>query len=250
MDRFLKHPKGITWNDLQNNDWDVIELDITVNQDALLDWATDVMEKNQDSIWSFDRQDLVDERFMERFLEEREHLLVRTEKEIPQQWTLQWSYQREGVLPFALLGCRKQYPEIDEPDFFSRWNENLEKYYFGWYKKYYDLFGPECFTVTRLVKFPKNCGLNTHKDTGKADPYLIRMHTIPQIGDDIFLNFGEDLTDTSRHYKLKAGHVYLFNTGIPHAAINYSNTPWLMLHNNPLESSINKLLSITGMYIE
>jgi hypothetical protein len=249
MDRYLTHPKNLNWNDLQNNDWDVIELDITFNAPALLDWCNIVMENNKDSIWSFDRDDLVDHGFLEEFLKQREKLLVKTNTSIPEQWTLQWSYQREGVLPFMLLACKKQYPEVTSPNFLNEWNQNLDKYFFGWYKKYYEIFGPECFTVTRLVRFPKDCGLNTHRDTGDNQPFLIRMHAIPQISKEIFLNFGEDLTDKSRQYKLESGKIYLFNTGIPHAAINHSEIDWIMLHNNPTENAVNKLLK-TRMYIE
>lgn len=249
MERFITNPQDYTFDDLQNHDWDVIKLNITFNADALLDWCKTVMQDNQDSIWSFDRDDLVDEGFKEEFLRQREKLLVRTDTDIPQQWTLQWSYQREGVLPFALLACRKQFPEVYEPGFLERWNQNLDKYFFGWYKKYYELFGAECFTVARLVRFPKDGGLNTHMDTGKDHPFLIRMHAIPQIGEDIFLNFGEDLEDKTRQYKLQSGCVYLFNTGIPHAAINHSEKDWIMLHNNPSENAVNTLLK-TRMYIE
>jgi len=249
MNRFWKHPKNLNWKDLQNNNWDVIELDITFDPLDLLDWCNTVMENNQDSIWSFDKDYLVDENALDEFLRQRKEILVKSDTSIPEQWTLQWSYQREGVLPFRLLACKKQFPEINDPCFLEKWNQNLDKYFFGWYKKYYELFGPECFTVTRLVKFPKDCGLNTHKDTGGDPPFLIRMHAIPQIGDDIFLNFGEDLTDKTRHYKLKPGCVYLFNTGIPHAAINHSDLDWIMLHNNPSEIAVDNLLK-TSMYIK
>ena len=38
MSRFWKHPAGLTFDDLQNNDWDVIELALTVDADPLIQW--------------------------------------------------------------------------------------------------------------------------------------------------------------------------------------------------------------------
>lgn len=240
MSRFWKHPTGLTFDDLQNNDWDVIELALTVDADPLLHWYKDVEQKNQDSIWSLDRTDLVDEQVMDKFLAERTRILVG----LPQQWTLQWSYEREGVLPFMGLACRKQFPECYEEDFMSLWNTPLSKYFHGAWKKYYELLGKDCFQVARLVHFPKSCGLSTHVDVGKNQPFLIRMHTLIDIGPDHWFSFGEDLEDKSRWYRMKPGCTYLLNTGIPHAAVNWNENPWVMLHNNPTASAINTLLAM------
>ena len=241
MSRLWKHPKGLTWQDLQNNDWDVIELDITVDVEPLQQWYKEVTEKNTDCIWTMDRDDLVDEECKDKFLAQRTKILVG----IPQQWTLQWSYQREGVLPFKGIACRKQFPECYEKDFNNRWNQNLSKYYYGAWKNYYDYLGPDCFAISRLVRFPKGMGLSTHVDTGENQPYLIRMHTLIDIGPKHWLNWGDDLDDKSRWYKLETGKVYLLNTGMPHAAINWNEDPWVMLHNNPNEAAVNRLLGMS-----
>lgn len=241
MSRFWKHPRGLTWQDLQNNDWDVIELDITVDAEPLYKWYKEVEANNQDSIWSFDKLEYVDERFIDKVKAQRTKILVG----LPQQWTLQWSYERDGVLPFQYIADQKQFPEVYEPGFNENWNKNLSKYFYGAWKKYYEHLGEDCFRVSRLVHFPKSCGLSTHVDTGSNQEYLIRMHTLIDIGQNHWLNWGDDLDDKSRWYKMETGKTYLLNTGIPHAAINWDENPWVMLHNNPNQAAVNKLLSMS-----
>jgi hypothetical protein len=250
MARFIKDPTGLTFGDLQNNDWDLIELNITVDIAAAMEWVNEVQIKNQDCIWAWsDADPYVDEEKLEYFIKTREDQLIRTQTEQPEQWMLQWSYQRAGVLPFKGVASKKLYPEVCQPDFDSKWNQPLEKFMFGFWKRYYDLLGPDVFEVARLVRFPKGCGLRTHKDTGAGQPFLIRMHTVPSIGPDHFFNYDSDLTDITRQYKLEAGKTYLLNTGILHAAWNNDDQDWWMLHNNPTPEAITKLLN-TRMHIE
>lgn len=240
MSRFWRHPKNLKWTDLQNNDWDMIELDITVNATALQEWDKEVTTKNIDCIWSLDKIELVDDSLKDSFIAQRTNILCG----LPKQWTLQWSYQREGTLPFKGMACRKQFPEVYEPGFDKQWNQNLSKYFFGAWKKYYEYLGEDCFNVARLVHFPKASGLSTHVDITEPS-FLIRMHTLINIGSEYWLNFGKDLDDKSRWYKMETGKVYLLNTGIPHAAINWSENDWIMLHNNPNETSVNQLLGMS-----
>lgn len=241
MSRFWKKPTNLTWHDLQNNDWDLIELDITVDYKSLYNWYEEVTTKNIDSIWSLDKEELVDDRVKDKFLAQRTKILVG----LPEQWTLQWSYEREGALPFMGIACRNRFPECYESDFKNIWNKNLSKYYFGAWKTYYEYLGKDCFQVARLVRFPKASGLSLHTDTGKDQPFLIRMHTLIDIGPNHWFNFGDNLEDKSRQYKMETGKTYLLNTGVSHAAVNWNIEPWVMLHNNPNETSVNKLLSMS-----
>lgn len=248
MDRFIEDPAGLTFDDLQNNDWELIKLNITVDTKSAMEWVTSVQLNNRDCIWRWSEADpYVDESLLEEFKNIRANQLIRTEKEEPEQWALQWSYQREGVIPFKVLASKKLFPEVYESNFNEVWNQNQEKYVFGFWKRYYDALGSDVFRVTRLVRFPKGCGLGTHVDTGSNQKYLIRMHTVPEIGPDHFFNYGDDLT--ARTHKLESGCTYLLNTGIPHSAINHDDRDWWMLHNNPTSEAVTRLLN-TRMHIE
>jgi hypothetical protein len=239
MNRYIEDSSGLTYQDLQNDDWDVIKLKITVDTDSIMQWVKLVEEHNQDSIWNFTLVDLVDEIHKEKFIELQHNLLIHTATEQPEQWGLQWSFDRPGVIPFIVYACRKQFPEVYEEGFHQNCNKNLEKYMFGFYKRYYDLLGPDVFQITRLVKFPKGCGLNAHRDTNKGQ--LIRMHTIPQIGPDHYFDY---MSDPSRQYKLQSGCTYLLNTGMTHSAVNNDDLDWWMLHNNPKNEVITKLCNM------
>jgi hypothetical protein len=250
MDRFIKDPTGLTFADLQNNDWDLIELNITVDATSAMEWVNTVERDNQDSIWAWSSCDhLVAKDKLEKFQNDyRSRILQRTDTREPAQWMLQWYYQREGILPFIALACREQFPEILNDDFFEKWNTNLEKYFFGFWKKYYNALGPDVFEVARLVKFPSGCGLRPHNDTGPNQPFLIRMHTVPGIGENYSFYFGND-EGNERHYRLTAGKTYLLNTGIYHCAINHDDIDWWLLHNNPTPEAVTKLLNTT-LHIE
>ena len=69
MARFIKDPTGLTFGDLQNNDWDLIELNITVDIAAAMEWVNEVQIKNQDCVWAWsDVDQYVDEERLEYFI--------------------------------------------------------------------------------------------------------------------------------------------------------------------------------------
>jgi hypothetical protein len=248
MEKFITDPSGLTFDDLQNNNWELIKLNITVDTTSAMEWVNEVQTKNRDCIWRWSEADqFVDESLYEDFKNIRSKQLIRTELNEPEQWALQWSFQRDGVIPFKVLASRKLFPEVYEPNFDQIWNQNQEKYFFGFWKRYYQALGPDVFRVSRLVRFPTGCGLGTHVDTGKNQPFLIRMHTVPEIGPDHFFNYGTDLSDGI--HKMEPGCTYLLNTGIPHSAVNYDLRDWWMLHNNPTDNEVTRLLN-TRMHIE
>ena len=81
MARLIKDPSGLTFDDLQNNDWDVIELNITVDTTAAMEWVTAV-QQHRDCIWAWsDADPYVDDEKLEYFRNVRNTQLIRTEPE-------------------------------------------------------------------------------------------------------------------------------------------------------------------------
>lgn len=249
LPKFIEDPTGLKFEDLQNNDWQLIKLNITVNTEYAMEWVNSVKDTFQDCAFTWDQAHLINEDAYEHYQSQVKKLLVRTEHDQPEQWALQWSYQRDGVLPFVSnkIANPNLFPETLSESFFHDWNQILEKYYHGFWKEYHQTLGEDVFKVTRLVRFPKECGLNTHKDTGADQPFLIRMHTVPSIGPNHFFNYGEDLGEDCYH--MEPGCTYLLNTGIVHSAINHDETDWWMLHNNPTDDAVTRLMN-TRMHIE
>lgn len=244
MKRFLKGDdlKGLTHKDLLNYDWDVIELPHTIDSQAMMEWYNTVAEKHSDSIFHIGKLNVIRPDFRVKAVEFAEkHLWGKGE-----QWTLQWSYQREGVIPFVYVADPAQYPEINEPDFMSvTSNTNLEKYVFGAYKRLIETFGPSCYKVTRLVRFAKDTGLKQHVDINPPE-FLVRMHAQIQSDKDCHWFFGKDM---ERSYPVEQGKIYLYNTAVVHAAVNRGDNYWIMVHNNPDDEAIDQLLSMDPIHV-
>jgi len=249
MERFITDPENYTFNDLQNNDWDVVKLNIRFDNNQMKQWYDEIAEKNADealdlSVEGFEKMKVI---YNKENLDLIETFYKNTTLGNGKQWTLQWSHQRRGVTPFIRLANPELFPEVEDPDFVKKANENLEQYYFGFYKKYIDLLGTDVFETNRIINFPNSSGIQTHTDIDE-EHYLIRMHSQIQTSDNCYWIFGKP-ADETRKYPMEAGCVYLYNTGVPHAAFNYGTADWLMLHNNPTDESIDKLLS-SNFYVD
>jgi len=241
MERNITNPKDYTAEQLRNYDWDVIELPITFDTVAMMEWYNTVVEKHSDNIFHIGKLEFIRPDFKEKAVEFAErHLWGKGE-----QWTLQWSYQRDGVIPFIYVADPAMYPEIKEPDFSNTSNTNLEIYNFGMYKKLLDTFGDECMKVCRLVRFANETGLKQHTDINPPN-FLIRMHFQIQATENAYWWFGEN---RERSYKVKQGHVYLYNTAVVHAAKNEDDSFWIMVHNNPSDQAVDALLQMDPTHI-
>lgn len=252
--RVIRDPENYTAQDLKNYDWDVIELPITVNASALMDWFREVEEKYSDCSFNVQRDlHLVNPAIRDRVLDHVENRLLWGR---PEQWTLQWVIDRDGAIPLIFIADPAQFPEIDvEPEIFDqRPTVNLKKYMFGEYKKVYDALGDDCMRVTRMVRFKENCGLKPHKD---IDPpgFLPRLHIQLSVSNDAWWHFGDshevEPHGLERVFHCEAGRVYIMNTAVPHEAKNESKEiPWIMIHTNPTDSAIDRLLKLEKLHIE
>lgn len=243
MERFMKNPKGLTTKLLENYDWDYIELPVTVNTEKLMGWYEEVVANNMHSAFIFSADK------MTPYVKQRYQPLVswwlgENTWGAAEQWTLQWPVQHDGVIPSAYLANEEQFPEAMDPDI-EKNSVNLDKYFYGAYKEMYDTFPEGTFNVTRLLRFGKDTGLKKHTDVEPPD-FLIRMHVQLQSSSGSHWFFGEDL---EREYFMEPGKVYLYNTAIPHAAVNRDDDYWVMIHNNPGNSAVDHLLSIDSLHV-
>jgi hypothetical protein len=246
MNRFITDPENYTFADLQNYDWDVIQTNITVNVDKMMEWANEVKAKfGYCGFNPLEHMHLAKKTFQdtkEQLIEEGFGIWNVANF---RQWTLQWGKQRDSVIPFKQIMDPEQFPEINDPDFASKFNTNLNQYYFGGYKEYYDTLGSDILSVTRLVQFGPGMGLKPHTDNGPDEKFYVRMHLQLQIDNTKWWKFGKNM---ERKYTFEPGRVYLYNTSNHHAARNEGENDWIMLHNDPIASAVDKILK-TSMHI-
>lgn len=236
MTRYITDVTSLQAKDLNNYDWDIIELDINIDHSSMLDWYNTILENYGDAQFNISKTELVDEKLKDRLSTFAKEKLWG----FPKQWTLQWSVLRDDAIPFRYLADPKQFPEILQDDFDEKFNTFLPQYYFGGFKDLVDMFGEGAWEVSRLVQLDKDTGLKKHID---IDPpkFLPRMHYQIKYTPNACWWFGENM---ERKYTLEQGKLYIMNTAVLHTAKNEDNEPWVMLHSNPTDSAIDKLFDI------
>lgn len=244
MDRVINDPTGLTYKDLENYDWDLVRTNITVDANALLEWAKDALEKNKDA--GFNLQ------YMHLMSEKSRKLVEKSLPEIrgyPNQWTMQWPIERKGPIPNPWLCDPEQFPEITAPTFTSSVSDDLPSYTYGFYKHVKDTLDlsptqKDCFQITRLVVFNPTEGFFPHYDVEKG--YLVRLHIQAQVNNKCYWTFGED--QSRPHTIMEPGGVYLINTAVKHSTWNLGDEPWIFIHSDPSNEAITRLCN-TKMHI-
>lgn len=241
MERYITDLASLASKDLNNYDWDIIELNINANNTSMNDWYYEIKNNFSHSSFSVDKTHLMKPELRDKLTQFVEQNLWG----IPKQWTLQWAVERDDPIPFRYVADPEQYPEILSEDFEKKFNTFLNQYYFGEYKNLVETLGEEVWEVSRLVQLDTDTGLKPHVDTPPPG-FLPRMHYQIQYTTDSWWEFydGQDGPLLGRYY-LEQGKFYIMNTAVHHAAKNEGSTPWVMLHSNPTPSAIDKLLEIS-----
>lgn len=241
MTRVITDPQNHTAASLENYEWDVIRTNVTVDIPNLLNWCNSTIDKFPEAAFNWSKTDLMNER-ARQMTEQKKSVMWG----YPDQWTLQWSTPRTDALPNPFLCDPEIYPEVKDPEFYTKFSTDLDQYNHGFYKKIKDTLDPDCYKITRLVRFGNQQGLHPHYDIEKGG-YLIRMHVQAQVDDQCIWKFGGH---QDRSYaNMEAGRIYLYNTAILHSAINLGNTPWIFIHNDPEYSAIDRILKM-NLHIE
>lgn len=237
MTRYITDVTSLQAKDLNNYDWDIIELDINIDHSSMLDWYNTILENYENAQFNVSKTELMKEELRDKMTEFAEQHLWGT----PKQWTLQWSVLRDDAIPFRYVADPTQFPEILQDDFDEKFNTLLPQYYFGGFKDLIDTFGEGAWEVSRLVQMDKNTGLKPHTDI-KPPEFLPRMHYQIKYNSNAYWWFGENM---ERKYTLEQGKLYIMNTAVLHAAKNEDDEPWVMLHSNPTNSAIDKLFRLS-----
>jgi len=241
MEKYIKDLSSLSAKDLYNYDWDIIELNVPINNKEMLDWYNIINTQHFDLCFMVDQTHLMKSEIREKMSQFREENLWG----IGKQWTLQWACPKNVPIPFRYVADPEQYQELEDPDFDKNFNNPLEQYYFGGWKKLVEELGADAWEVSRLVQLDKETGLKAHTDTNSG--FLPRMHYQIQYTTDSWWEFFDDRDSPARsRYYLEQGKLYIMNTAVLHAAKNEGDIPWIMLHSNPTDSAIDRLISISN----
>lgn len=258
----LKHPKNITINDLMNYNWDLVELPITLDYDDAMIWFNTVKQNYEDCAYRpGQHKDVIGtDETRDRIFD---YLISNVLYGNLLQWSMQWSYERPGIIPSIANGNTVLYPELLDPNFNGS-ATNLNNYMFGAYKKYHELLGNDCFQATKLLEFQPGDGLKPHVDVDvdKEGKWKFRLVFQLNTSTEVWWKFSNNVsphlskmdnfypeTTHEREYRLETGKVYLVNTAVTHSVKNEGNDPWIMIQSDPSDSVLNRLLQIENLHL-
>lgn len=240
MERYITNLSSLQSTDLNNYDWDIIELDISINNQEMLNWYHFINSNYFDLCFMINQLHLIKPDLRVKISEFAEQNLWG----IGKQWTLQWPVERNVPIPFRYVADPDQYPELLDQNFDEKFNSPIKKYFFGEFQNLYDRLGSDVWEVSRLVQLDKNTGLKPHTDTNSG--FLPRLHYQIQYTQDAWWEFYDDRdSDPRARYYLEQGKLYIMNTAVIHAAKNEGEIPWVMLHSNPTPAAIDRLLELS-----
>ncbi len=218
---------NITENFLQSNNWDLIELNKSVDIVKLQEWYS-YIEKNYNylkfnfkvnlNLLSVHAQGIFNTDSLGSTFN-----VDRNEISGLSSYTLKWIVEKDIPLPppwavnLDIFSELKSYYnndlkviDIDYDNYYSKCNF-LKQYYFGEFKNIFQLIENKIYNPRITIHSP-NFNLNPHTD--KA--YIGRLH-IPIINKDSLFCWGENL---EREYKLELGKIYIINSKITHGTKN------------------------------
>lgn len=248
MARVLTNPQDLKLQDLRNYDWDILKLNITFDTEPLLQFFRDLETINAGSHWIYNRPDMKELYREEVFTSPHADGI---DFNNGGYWTLQWPIQRTDPLPVPFFCNRKKFPELLEDDWESKMNNHLEHYYYGAYKSFVEQIGQDAWTWGRAMSAGKEHGIGPHMDDDDSG-YMIRLHVNVQADEGatwhFFSKLGESprttwpYVDKEREYHPKSGEIILVNVSNIHSLVNHGDLEWKLLHSDPSNDAIERLL--------
>lgn len=227
--RFIKNytPFSLTNNFLENIEWDIIELNKSIDISKLQNWYYCLEEKFSYLKFNFKTNlNLLNPKAQGIFntdLNGSTFNLDRNEIEGLSSYTLSWITEKDIALPppwavnFDFFPELKSYYieesnviDIDYENYYCKCNF-LNQYMFGYFQDLTQILGKYIYNPRVSIHDPYYT-LKPHVDK----PYLGRLH-IPIVNEDSLFCWGDNL---EREYKLSHGKMYIINSRITHGTKN------------------------------
>lgn len=191
------------------NDWDLVELNINIDTTKLTEWWNVLLQDYPELIFNFNIN--------------HEMLNLEKSKQMVEDgycgyycgpidgMTLAWPIERYEPLPPPAQCNQDLFPEVNIDTFMDD-AKLLPKFVFGYFEELIKLLGKDSFRQAIVSRHHPGMYIRQHIDSKR-----LKLHIPIETPEGSYFHFGKD---RERKYHLKAGKIYILNTGDWHGTSN------------------------------
>jgi uncharacterized RmlC-like cupin family protein len=200
---------------INDTDWDVIELDLQIDKDLVNDYYKTLTTDLADFCFDFNSKDYIRPEIYETFKKEGRmgNYLGNVGA-----WTVSWPVERDIPCPSKTQANIEMYPELKKYDDETLTTEFYydakpqKRYMFGLMQKLFDTLSESALRQVLIARHPPGLRVNIHKDSE-----LKKLHIPLHTNKDAKFLFGEN---GERQYQMEVGKIYIINPLVPHGTEN------------------------------
>lgn len=216
-------------------DWDIVELDFSINTDALENYYNTLKTELNHFNFSFNSKEYLKPEIYETYKQKQR---VGNYAGNIQGWTISWPVDRDIPCPSRSQANIDMYPELQnlsKQDFYNN-STPQEKYKFGILNSLMDALSMSALRQMLIALHPPGLVVNTHVD-GEVKKLHIPFYT----NSDAVFTFGEN---KERKYHMELGKGYIINTLVPHGTENLGSTERVHLLSRVDNDFMQSLLNV------
>jgi hypothetical protein len=216
-------------------EWDIIELDFTIDSDSLQHYYTHLKEQLSHLQFSFTSKEYLRPDIYETFKKDNR---VGNYLGNIQGWTVSWPVERDVPCPSKSQANIDMYPELQDLDEAKFYHDSvpMKVYKFGILNSMIETLTLPALRQMLIALHPAGLKVDTHTD-GKTRKLHVPFYT----NKDAVFTFGEN---RERKYHMELGKGYIINTLVPHGTENNGNTERVHLLSRVDDSFMHSLLSL------
>lgn len=217
------------------NDWDLIELNYTLDKDKLYQWWKTIEEEFSFMKFNFD--------------DNSERLDISESKQLV-EWglcgyycgpidgiTLAWPRERYEPLPPPQQANLDLFPEVNRDTFIDD-AKILSKFKFGYFKDMIEILGDDSFRQAVITTHHPGMYIRQH-----IDSKVLKLHIPLETNENALFHFGKD---KERNYHMQLGKIYILNTGDWHGTTNESSEKRSHMITRITKSHISKIIGMVN----
>lgn len=226
---------SLTREYLENNEWDIIELNCTVDPVKITEYYNEVKTRLQHLYFDFSMAHLLRPEITHKY---------QTENRVSNYigpiggWTVSWPVERDIPIPGQYQGSPEVYPELESCDFYFDATPLLV-YKFGYMNTLIEKLTEAALRQMLIARHPPGLYVLTHVDSQK-----VKLHIPFETSDNAIFHFGDN---AERKYHMDVGKLYLINPSVPHGTTNEGGMDRVHLLSRIDADYLPTILSMTGV---